>query len=87
MLTVDRPGVNNHLVRAGRLAQQFSASLSHIPAQHRMPILGHPDQVILAVPNGVAATLVHFHPGSLPAKAAIPYRLKAWGFLIPYRGL
>ena len=40
-----------------------------------------------SAPNGVAATLICFHPGSLRGNAVIPYRLKAWGLLIPYRGL
>jgi hypothetical protein len=43
--------------------------------------------VIFAVPNGMAATLVRFHPTTLYRKRRDPSRLKAWGFLIPYRGL
>ena len=34
-----------------------------------------------------AAAFVRFHPASVGVIAAIPCRLKAWGFLIPYRGL
>jgi hypothetical protein len=35
----------------------------------------------------MAATLVRFHPTTLHWKRRDPSRLKAWGFLIPYRGL
>jgi hypothetical protein len=35
----------------------------------------------------MAAPLVRFHPTILPWKRCNPSRLKAWGFLIPYRGL
>jgi hypothetical protein len=52
-----------------------------------MTVLRHPHQVIFAVPNGMAATLVRFHSLSLLGKRRYPSRLKAWGFLIPYRGL
>jgi hypothetical protein len=34
-----------------------------------------------------AAAFVRFHSASVGVIAAIPCRLKAWGFLIPYRGL
>jgi hypothetical protein len=37
-IAVDRPSVNHHLMRAGRLPQQFSASLPNVPAQNRMPV-------------------------------------------------
>jgi hypothetical protein len=35
----------------------------------------------------VAAPLVRFHPAILAWNRRDPSRLKAWGFLIPYRGL
>jgi len=35
----------------------------------------------------VAASLVRFHPSILYRNRRDPSRLKAWGFLIPYRGL
>jgi hypothetical protein len=31
MVAVDRPGMNDNLVRASRLAQQLAASLSDVP--------------------------------------------------------
>ena len=84
---VYRSGMNDYLVRTSRLTHQFATPLSNISAQHRIPVLRHPDHVILAVPNGLAAALVPFHTASVRVNAAIPYRLKAWGLLIPYRGL
>ena len=36
-------------------------------AQNRMSVLRHPDHMILAVPNGVAAAPVRFHPATLRA--------------------
>jgi|ERR1700761_2154425 len=39
MVAVDRPGMNDNLVRASRLALQLPASLSHVPAQHRQILL------------------------------------------------
>ena len=86
MIAIDRPGLNNDLVRAGSFAHQFLASLPNVPTQHRMPVLRHPNHMILAVPDGVAAAFVRFHPASVPCTATIPYRLKAGG-LIPYRGI
>jgi len=67
MVAVDRPSVNNNFVRPSRLTQQFSTALPNVPAQHRMPILRHPDHMILAVPNGMAAALVRFHQATLRA--------------------
>jgi len=59
--------MNHHLMRAGGLTQQLAASLPDVPAQNRMPVLRHPNHMILAVPNGVAAALVRFHPATLRA--------------------
>ncbi len=50
----------------------------------------HPDfacYVSAARTNLMDAPLVRFHPLSLHGKRCNPGRLKAWGFLIPYRGL
>ena len=79
--------MNNHLMGNCRLPQQFPASEPNVPTKDGMTVLRHPHQVILAVPNRMAATLVRFHPLSLHGKRRYPSRLKAWGFLIPYRGL
>jgi hypothetical protein len=49
MVTVDRPGMHHHLMRAGRLAQQFSASLPNVPAQNRMPVRSAPKPAIQAL--------------------------------------
>jgi hypothetical protein len=87
MIAIDRPGMNYHLMRCCRLTQQFSAPDPNISAQHWVAIFRHPHQVVFAVPNRMAAPLVRFHPAILPWKRRDPSRLKAWGFLIPYRGL
>ncbi len=79
--------MNHHLVRPGRLTQQLAAPLADIAAKYLVAILRHPNQVILAVPNRVAAALVAFHAPVYTGHVADPCRLKAWGFLIPYRGL
>ena len=43
-----------------------------VPTKDGMTALRHLRQVIFAVPNGMAATLVCFHPLSLHGNAAIP---------------
>jgi hypothetical protein len=73
MVAVDSPGMNDNLVPASRLAQQLSASLSNVSAKHRKAVLRHPDHMILAVPNGVAAALVRFHPATLRANPPRSY--------------
>ena len=50
-------------------------------------LLRPPDNVVLAVPDRMAAALVRFHPANLHRERRDPIRLKAWGFPIPYRGL
>ena len=83
---IDRSGVHDHLVRSRRLAQQLPAPNPNVTAKHRVPVR-HPDKVVLAVPDRMAATFVRFHPANLHRKRRDPIRLKAWGFPIPYRGL
>ena len=46
-------------------------------------LLRPPDNVVLAVPDRMAAALVRFHPANLHRKRRDPIRLKAWGFPIP----
>src|SRR5436309_7189585 len=79
--------LNHHLMRAGCLAQQLTAPLPDIAAKHLVAILRHPNQVILAVPDRMAATLGGLHAPVYTRHPDVPCRLKAWGFLIPYRGL
>ena len=67
--------------------QQFPAPNPNVPTKDGITILRDPHQVVFAVPNGMAASFVRFHPTSLHGKRCNPSRLKAWGFLIPYRGL
>jgi len=87
MVAVDRSGVNDHLVRPSCFTQQLAASLADVPAKDGETAFRHPYQVILAVPDSVAAALVALHTPVYTGHAAVPCRLKAWGFLIPYRGL
>jgi hypothetical protein len=87
VVAIDRSGVNDHLMRGCRLTQQFPAPHPDISPEDWVAILRHPHQVVLAVPNSVAAPLVRFHPAILAWNRRDPSRLKAWGFLIPYRGL
>ena len=54
--------------------------------KHRITVLRHPDHMILASQDRVAAVLICFHPANLHWKRRDPIRLKAWGFRIPYRG-
>ena len=87
VIAVDRPGVNNHLVSRRRLTKQFSAPQPDISTKYWVTIFRHPHHMVFAVPNRVAAALVRFHPTTLHWNRPGPSRLKAWGFLIPYRGL
>ena len=86
IIPIDRSGMHHHLVRSCRLAQQFATSFANISPQHLMAIFRHPNQMIFAVPNRVAATLVSFHPRNLQRNRRDPSRLKAWGLQIPYSG-
>src|SRR5258708_1109211 len=86
VIPIDRPGMNNHLMGNCRLPQQFPASQPNVPTKHGMTVLRHPHKVIFAVPNGMAATLVRFHPLSLPGKRRYPTPLKAVGFPDPLSG-
>src|SRR5262245_2245914 len=87
VLPVDRPGVNDHFVRPCCLANQFTASLSHIAPKDGEPIFRNPYNVVLTVPDRMAAAFVALHDPVYTGPAGVPCRLKAWGFLIPYRGL
>ncbi len=86
MIAVYRPCMNTDLVGTSRLTDEFAASLPDIPAQHRIPVLRHPHHVILAVPNGVAAPLVSFHPAILYRNRRDPMPPKGVGFPDPLSG-
>ena len=77
VVAVDRAGVNDHLVRLRCLAQQLTASLPHIAPEDGEPIFC----------NRMPAPFVALHDPVYTGQPAVPCRLKAWGFLIPYRGL
>src|SRR5215468_6452688 len=85
VVTINRPGMNDHLVGARRLTHQLSAPLPHIPTEDREPIFRNPYNVVLAVPDHMAAAFVTLHATVYTGHPRVPYRLKAWGFLIPYR--
>src|ERR1035438_9383251 len=55
MVTVYRPGVDRHLVATADFSQQFPCSQPDIPNQDRVSILGHPYDMIFAIPNRVTA--------------------------------
>ena len=86
MVSVDGPGMDDNLMRPRRLAQQFSASLPNVSSQHRIAVLRHPDHMVLAVPNRVAAALVRFHPANLYRKRRDPMPPKGVGFSDPLSG-
>jgi hypothetical protein len=49
VIPVDRPGVNDHFMPPGCLANQLTASLPHIAPKDREPIFRNPYNVVLAV--------------------------------------
>src|SRR5262249_33111250 len=78
VLPVDRPGVNDHFVRPCCLANQFTASLSHIAPKDGKPIFRNPYNVVLAVPDRMAAAFVALHDPVYTGRAGGPCRL-VWG--------
>ena len=58
VVTIDRTDVNDHLMRPRCLAQQFPATVSNVATKHLATILGHPHEVISAIPNCVATVVV-----------------------------
>ena len=86
MIPIDRTRMDRHLVRSCRIAQQFATSLADIAAQHLMTISRHPNQMIFAVPDRVAATLVHFHLNNLQRNHLDPRPPKGAGFADPLFG-
>src|SRR5262245_64576233 len=86
VIPVDRYGVDHHVVPTGCLTNQLTASLPHIAPKDGEPIFRNPYNVVLAVPHRMAAAFVALHNPVYTGHAAVPCRLKAWGFLIPYRG-
>src|SRR5262245_61993690 len=86
VIAVDRPGVNDHFVRPGGLANQLAASLPHVAAENGGPIFRNPYNVVLAVPDGMAAAFVALHDPVYTGHAADPCRLKGVGFPDPLSG-
>src|SRR5215475_10328526 len=86
VIAVDRPGVNDHFVRPGGLANQLAASLPHVAAENGEPIFRNPYNVVLAVPDGMAAAFVALHDPVYTGHAADPCRLKGVGFPDPLSG-
>src|SRR5574337_108416 len=81
MVAVDRPGVDDHLMRARNLTQQLSRPLPYVPTQHREPIFRDPHHVILAVPDRVATRLRVLHNRSVASRSP-----KGEGFTDPRCG-
>lgn len=74
--------MNQHLMGSSRLTQYFPALRSYVPTKNATAILRHPNQVILAIPDG----MVRFHPATLCRNRCIPARLKGVGFPYPLSG-
>src|SRR5262245_43009450 len=86
VIAVDRPGVNDHFVRPGCLANQLAAPLPHVAAENGEPIFRNPYNVVLAVPDRMAAAFVALHDPVYTGHAADPCRLKGVGFPDPLSG-
>src|SRR5215468_9042918 len=86
VVTINRPGMNDHLVGARRLTHQLSAPLPRIPAQDREPIFRNPYNVVLAVPDHMAAAFVTLHAPVYTGHPRVPCRLKGVGFPDPLSG-
>ena len=87
VVTIDVPRVDDHVVRVRGFPDQFPTTQADISAEHLVPVFRRPYDMVLTVPNRVAASFVTLHAPSLAATAADPGRLKGVAFLIPYRGL
>lgn len=69
VVPIDRTRVDCHLVGPRNLTKQFTRALSHVSAQNRKTILGHPNQMILAVPYSVTAALRVLHDRSIASRS------------------
>src|SRR5215467_11379748 len=61
VIAVELSRLNGHVVRPGYLAYQLSASLPHIAPEDGESIFRNPYNVVLAVPDCMAAALVALH--------------------------
>ena len=86
MVSVYRARVNHHFMSPRRLTQQFPTTNTNVPSKHRIAILRRPHQVILAVPNRMAAALVRFHPANLYSDRPRSQPPKGMGFPDPLSG-
>jgi hypothetical protein len=84
MIPIDRSRIDRHFLTARNLPQQFTASPSNIPSQHRITVLRHPYQVILTIPYRMTSTLVIFHASILTRH--IPMSPEGEGFTEPLSG-
>ena len=84
MVTVYRPRVDRHLVATADFTQQLSCTQPDIPNQNRVPIFGHPYEMIFTIPYRVAAGFRRLHNIK---DATASRRLKARGLRIPKKGL
>jgi hypothetical protein len=61
MVPIDRPGVNDHLVAPRDFTDQFSRPKPNVPNQHRVSIFGDPHDMVLTVPDHMAARFRRLH--------------------------
>ena len=59
--TPSTPAVQLQLYTETSLPQEFPTSLTYISNQHLIPILRRPNQVVFAIPDGMASSFVIFH--------------------------
>ena len=86
VVTIDVPRVDDHVVRVRGFPDQFPTTQADISAEHLVPVFRRPYDMVLTVPNRVAASFVTLHAPSLAATAADPGRLKGVGFSDPLSG-
>src|ERR1700739_460007 len=75
MVSINRTGMDHHLVASLNFPDQFPRSKPTVPYQNRITILEHPYDVILTVPDRMTSRLRRFHPSGCYAS----FRLKARG--------
>ena len=61
MIPIDRTRVDQHLLAARYLAQQFPTAMPYISRQYLVPILRRSYDMVFAIPYRVAATLIVLH--------------------------
>src|SRR5215469_2372875 len=86
VIAIDRPGVNHDLMSARGLTQQFSASDADIASENRVPVLGHPDQMMFAVPKRCGCRACTLPSNHFVPEASRSQPPKGVGFRDPLSG-